>query len=152
MKTESSDRDDDHHERGLRAPDHARQHVVAARPSCRAGARALGGLCAPNSAVLVAQLVEAVRRDHRREAPRSSRKKPVITRPVTSMPRCSPTLCWNWWTTGSRFQSLLDRAHQYLTRGSMSAAMMSTMKLVSATITASRATMPCTATKSRFER
>ena len=45
-----------------------------------------------------------------------------------------------------------DVGHQYLTRGSMSAAMMSTTKLVSATITASRATMPCTATKSRAAR
>jgi hypothetical protein len=43
-------------------------------------------------------------------------------------------------------------AHQYLTRGSRIAATMSTMKLVSATMTASRATMPCTATKSRLAR
>ena len=41
---------------------------------------------------------------------------------------------------------------QYLTLGSMSAATMSTMKLVTATITASSTTMPCTATKSRAVR
>ena len=61
----------------------------------------------------------------------------MMTRPVTSMPRCRPTLCRSWWTTGSRRQlnaaargAVAVRAHQYLTRGSMRAAMMSTMKLV----------------------
>src|SRR5699024_561041 len=46
----------------------------------------------------------------------------------------------------------LQGVHQYLTRGSMRAAMTSTMKFVSATITASTTTMPCTATKSRLSR
>src|SRR5690606_18449842 len=39
-----------------------------------------------------------------------------------------------------------ERAHQYLTLGSIAAATRSTMKFVTATMTASRATMPCTAT------
>src|SRR5699024_3598775 len=46
----------------------------------------------------------------------------------------------------------LEDVHQYLTRGSMRAEMTSTMKFVTATITASTTTMPCTATKSRLSR
>src|SRR5690242_13875939 len=33
----------------------------------------------------------------------ASTKIAVSTSPATSMPRCSPTLCRYWWTTGSRF-------------------------------------------------
>ena len=76
------------------------------------------------------------------------------------MPRCRPTLVRKCEITGRRGpdrRGCLRRRcdggcvlmAQYLTRGSISAAMMSTMKFVTATITASRTTMPWTATKSR---
>src|SRR4051812_23976815 len=35
---------------------------------------------------------------------------PISTRPATSMPRCRPTLCRSWWTTGSCRQDRRRRA------------------------------------------
>ena len=97
------DRDDDHEERGLRAPDHPGEHVVAADGGAE---QVLGGR----------RLLRAERRRRRRAAgrsrtaraaarrSRSAGRTPVSTRPATSMPRCRPTLCRSWWTTGSRVQ------------------------------------------------
>ena len=80
-------------------------------------------------------------------------KMPVSTSPMISMPRCMPDALPELMddrqpppAEAAPGGQLPRGAHQYLTRGSISAAMMSTTKFVTATITAIRTTMPWTAT------
>ena len=92
----------------------------------------------------------------------TSRKNPVSTRPVTSMPFCQPTAVSRTMTAASLCWDSPDARHparrlwfpcfhsfQYRTRGSINALITSTMKLTTETMIAIRITMPCTATKSR---
>src|SRR5690606_25890743 len=138
------DRDEDHQQRGLRAPDHAREHVVAAdgRAQPVLGARRL---LRPEQTVRAAQLAEAERGEqwcedrHHHEDPRDHEAGdehaalqadalPQLLDDREAVPPRGPHL-----HSGYRCRI----AHQYLTRGSRIAATMSTKKLVSATITAS---------------
>src|SRR5699024_8784680 len=137
--------DDDDAHRGAGTPDDAGEHVVAAHgraPDVGGTGRLLG---TEPGAVLVRHLRVAVRGDERCQGRGQQHERADDEAGDEHAALQAHGLA----DVADDGQALED-VHQYLTRGSMSAEMTSTMKFVTATMTASTTTMPCTATKSRL--